>query len=436
MRYCLRHVVIILAVLLAVSLAGVSRAAGMLHPAVPTVALVKIQPGGKVEVTLIHDALAFALNDTSARISDAQMYAFLAAPAEEISEACEDGRKRLVIGLRLMADGQPVNLEISESPTLASINQWKIEHPTLRLPCKLEFILEGTLPPGTKSVTFRYPEILSDLVMLVERPGLETSDFPLAPAEVSNPIDVSMATAPAPAAIAPQAGAVQAAAAQAGAVQEPADATTPKVRSTDYAGAVSGFWSYIKFGFRHIIPKGADHALFVLGLFLLSPRIKPVLWQITAFTVAHTLTLALTTLHIIGMPSSIVEPIIALSIAFIGIENLLTTKVHPWRPAIAFIFGLVHGMGVASAFDEVGFTPGHLISSLAAFTIGVEAGHLAVLAAAFALLAWTRDKKWYRARVAIPISVVISIAALFWTVQRVMPEGPGEAVSVRPVSEH
>ncbi|MFT3685704.1 MAG: HupE/UreJ family protein [Phycisphaerales bacterium] len=150
-----------------------------------------------------------------------------------------------------------------------------------------------------------------------------------------------------------------------------------------------------------------------------SARAKPVLWQITAFTVAHTVTLTLTTLHVIGLPSSIVEPTIALSVAFIGFENLCTTKVHRWRHAVAFLFGLVHGMGVATAFDEVGFAPGKLVPSLAAFTVGVEGGHVAVLIAAFALLGWSRDKPWYRNRVAIPLSCLISIVALYWMVQRV-----------------
>ncbi len=110
---------------------------------------------------------------------------------------------------------------------------------------------------------------------------------------------------------------------------------------------------------RPWLPQGLDHCLFVLGLFLLIPKFKPVLWQISpAFTVAHThSTLTLTSLHIIGLSSRIVEPTIAASIAVIGIENLVTKEIHPWRPAIAFLFGLVHGMGVATAFNDAGFPP-------------------------------------------------------------------------------
>jgi hypothetical protein len=109
---------------------------------------------------------------------------------------------------------------------------------------------------------------------------------------------------------------------------------------------------------------------------------------------------------------------IAASIAFIAVENLLTTKVNKWRYLVAFIFGLMHGMGVATVFNEAGFPPGQLVPSLAAFTVGVEAGHIVVLVVAFVALGWTRNKKWYRQRVAIPLSLIIAAIALYWMLQR------------------
>src|SRR6185295_8754589 len=141
-------------------------------------------------------------------------------------------------------------------------------------------------------------------------------------------------------------------------------------------------WRYVILGFTHIIPQGADHALFVLGLFLLTPRVKALLWQITAFTIAHSLTLTLATFHLLKLPSIVIEPTIAASIAFIAVENLATTKVHAWRPVVAFVFGLVHGMGFASALSEVGLPTGQLVAALVAFNVGVECGHVTVLAAA------------------------------------------------------
>lgn len=386
------------------------------HPPLPTVGLVKvtapqsIQPP-TVTVTIIHDALAFALNDTSKAVGDQAMHALLNAPDDELRAAFDDGLARMKVGLRLEADGKTLPFEVTDAPSVTSVKQWLADHPDRRLPCKLDFVVRATLPPGTKAITCRFPEILSDVLVIIERPDQENAEFPLAPAETSPPLDVSAATARS----SPGSGGAGEGDRRFGRADEGVSSSAP---SPDI-GPLALSWRYIEFGFRHIIPDGPDHALFVLGLFLLSPRIKPVLWQITAFTIAHTVTLTLTTLHIIGLPSSIVEPTIALSIAFIGIENLITTKVHPWRPAVAFLFGLVHGMGVATAFNEVGFPPGRLVPSLAAFTVGVEGGHLAVLAAAFLLLAWSRDKPWYRKRVAIPLSCLISVTALFWAVQRI-----------------
>src|SRR6185295_17576059 len=117
--------------------------------------------------------------------------------------------------------------------------------------------------------------------------------------------------------------------------------------------------------------------------------------------------LTLATLHLVTIPGSIVEPTIALTIAFIGIENLFARKVHGWRPAVAFIFGLVHGLGFASGLMEIGLPTGQLAAGLVAFNVGVEGGHLTVLAAAFLVLGWWRNKPWYRKRVAIPISSLI-----------------------------
>jgi hypothetical protein len=178
-------------------------------------------------------------------------------------------------------------------------------------------------------------------------------------------------------------------------------------------------WRYVALGFTHIVPRGLDHALFVLGLFLLSPRFKSLLWPVTAFTIAHSTTLTLTTFHLVRLPAAVVEPAIAATIAFVAVENLVTDKVHPWRVAVAFIFGLVHGMGFASALSDIGLPTGQLVAGLVAFNVGVEGGHLAVLACAAVLLGWSRNKPWYRKRVAIPLSVAITLVALAWVVQRI-----------------
>ena len=113
-------------------------------------------------------------------------------------------------------------------------------------------------------------------------------------------------------------------------------------------------FTYLKLGYQHIIPLGIDHILFVTSIFLLNPNLKKVIWQATAFTIAHSITLALAMYGIIKPPSSIVEPVIALSIVLVAMENLITDKLHPWRVAIIFCFGMVHGMGFASALVGLG----------------------------------------------------------------------------------
>ena len=183
--------------------------------------------------------------------------------------------------------------------------------------------------------------------------------------------------------------------------------------------ATQVFLDYIGIGFTHIVPKGLDHILFVVGLFLLSPRLKPLLIQITSFTLAHSVTLALAMLGIISVPASIVEPLIAASIVFIAVENLVTNKLSPWRPFVVFGFGLLHGLGFAGVLTEIGLSPAHFASGLIGFNVGVEAGQLAVVAGCYALLgAWFSDKSWYRARVTIPMSLAISGIAIWWFVER------------------
>ncbi len=151
----------------------------------------------------------------------------------------------------------------------------------------------------------------------------------------------------------------------------------------DQASGWKTFFDYIPVGFDHIVPKGLDHILFVLGLFFLSTRMSALLWQISAFTLAHTITLALAALGYVNIPGSIVEPLIALSIVYVAVENLYTDGLSPWRPFVIFGFGLLHGLGFASVLAEFGLPAGSFIPALIGFNIGVEVGQLAVVAVAY-----------------------------------------------------
>jgi hypothetical protein len=179
-------------------------------------------------------------------------------------------------------------------------------------------------------------------------------------------------------------------------------------------------WYYMKLGFQHIIPRGPDHILFVISLCLLSTKISTILWQASAFTVAHTITLALSMKNIIVAPPDLVEPIIALSICFVAVENLLITKLKAWRVIIVFLFGLIHGMGFASALNEIGLPRNKFYTSVFSFNVGVELGQITIIAIVFALLIYRFGKKeWYRKYIVYPLSAIIAIIAFWWTVQRV-----------------
>jgi hydrogenase/urease accessory protein HupE len=183
----------------------------------------------------------------------------------------------------------------------------------------------------------------------------------------------------------------------------------------------SVFVDYSRAGFDHILPKGLDHILFILGIFLLSIKLKPLLWQVTMFTIAHSITLSLAMLEIFSLPAHIVEPLIALSIAFIGIENIVSKTMKPSRLFIVFAFGLLHGMGFASMLADFGMPNNAFATALISFNIGVEFGQLTIIALAFLLVGyWFRKKPWYRNIIVIPASLLISITGLYWTYDRIV----------------
>ena len=159
----------------------------------------------------------------------------------------------------------------------------------------------------------------------------------------------------------------------------------------------------------------------MLGIFLLTTKLKPILVQVTAFTIAHSVTLGLTMYGIVSLPSRVVEPLIALSVAYVAIENIMTSKLTPWRPAVVFGFGLLHGMGFAGVLTELHLPRAEIIPALISFNVGIELAQLTVIAAAFfAVAVWYRDKWWYRARFVMPASALIAATGLFWTVQRII----------------
>jgi hypothetical protein len=177
---------------------------------------------------------------------------------------------------------------------------------------------------------------------------------------------------------------------------------------------------YLWLGYTHILPKGLDHILFVLGIFLLSPRLKTMLLQVTAFTIAHSITLGLSMYGIVSLPSRIVEPLIALSIAYVAIENVATRELKPWRLALVFMFGLLHGLGFAGVLRELGLPRGEFLTALLTFNAGVELGQLTIITAAWLAVGAFVTRTWYRRAIAIPASCGIAAIGIYWTVTRVL----------------
>lgn len=243
-----------------------------------------------------------------------------------------------------------------------------------------EVTLEGRLPPGTDMVLWSFDPAFGDSVIRLRREG---------EAELFHSQFIS------------------------GRASAPIYLVPGAERSV-----ASVFAEYLRLGFIHIIPRGLDHILFVVGLFLLSTRPSVLMWQTSAFTVAHTITLALGSLGVVHLPPTIVEPLIALSIVYVAVENVMTTRLTAWRPVLIFGFGLLHGLGFASVLGDIGLTTGHFVTGLVAFNIGVELGQLSVIAVCLVGVGWAMRHPIYRQAVIIPGSIAIALIAAFWAVER------------------
>ncbi len=180
------------------------------------------------------------------------------------------------------------------------------------------------------------------------------------------------------------------------------------------------FWKYTLIGIEHIIPLGFDHILFITCVFFLNPSLKKVILQASMFTLAHSITLGLAMYGVIKPPANIVEPLIAVSIVCLAVENVVSDRVRPWRLAMVFIFGMIHGMGFAGALSQLGMPHYAFGVALISFNVGVEIGQLSIILLLYFLVSLPFSKmQYYHNRIVIPISVIIALVACYWTVQRV-----------------
>ena len=201
---------------------------------------------------------------------------------------------------------------------------------------------------------------------------------------------------------------------QAGAKTNPININIDEVDYTNLI--ISAVWS----GILHIIPYGFDHILFVLGLFFFSYKIKPLLIQVTTFTVAHSITLILGSLGYVSISSSIIESFIAASIIWIGVENLFRRNMNFSRTSVIFCFGLLHGLGFATMFKQIGLEGSDYFLNLLSFNIGIEIGQIATLLPLIFLIPIFNRISWYRMLIAIPASVIIALFGANMFIDRVL----------------
>ena len=339
-----------------------------------TEATLALRPGGAFAVDVACDLDALALGVDAAADSAALAARIDAmSPAERedlVSRLAELLKRRL----RVRFDGEPVPFTVS-LPDRGGARAPGAAPTALGLVARLE----GRVPEGAKTVSFfasrAFPPVRLTVVGTDGRPR---------PVEVLERGDTSAAM--------------------------PLEGGAPPA-----PGVAARF---VRLGFSHILPEGLDHVLFVLGLALLTSRLRPLLAQITAFTLAHTVTLGLAVYGVVSLPSRVVEPLIAASIVYVAVENLFRARASWVRLAVVFAFGLLHGLGFAGALSELGWPSGRKLLALVSFNVGVELGQLLVIALALLALSASNRLGLPRRRLEQALSLAIAVVGLVWTVQR------------------
>jgi HupE / UreJ protein len=357
------------------------------------VAEVTIAADGKFTLDLTFDLPPFVLDVPPLAATDDAMNTWLGEPTNALTASLNAAQKRFQKGFLVATDQGTNRVDKVVFPTVADLQRYEESVDIVQLPVMLKLSAEGHLPPGARSVSFQFPVVMDGVVIAINRPGQESATLVASAGEFTTPVPIRLVSVAA----------------------KPSSAK-PVAEPTRWLVARQ----YLVLGYEHILPEGTDHILFVLGLFLLSCRVKPLLWQVTAFTVAHSITLGLAMYGVIRLPSSVVEPLIAASIAFVAVENICTPELKPWRPVVVFCFGLIHGLGFSSVLLELGLPRQDFATALVTFNGGVELGQLTVITAAFCAVGWWRKKTWYRRAIVIPASALIAATGLFWTVQRIL----------------
>lgn len=301
--------------------------------------------------------------------------------ADDLTVAFRSFHDRLLNGVQLAIDGKAVPLQI------ATVD---IPPPGYtKVPRASVIYLEGHIPRDALALTWYYPLAFGDQAVRVRQVNEETNQWHWSAHQW---------------------------------IRE--DRPTDPFSLTEIFGQPSQIKvmnTYVEAGFFHIVPRGWDHMLFIMGIFLMTLKLKPLIWQATMFTLAHSMTLTAGVFEWIRLPVAIVEPLIALSIAYVAIENLFLKRMSRFRLPVVFAFGLLHGLGFASMLTDFGLPEGAYIQALLWFNVGVEFGQLAVLFAGYFVLSiWFSRESTFRRWVTLPGSVIIGWIGVSWCYDRIL----------------
>jgi hypothetical protein len=353
------------------------------HPLPPARALLEFPQGTSYRLTITCDVAALVMQMPQGHIGEAGAKELSELPDREVQAWIADAARAMTANLTLSFAGHDSHPTEVQFPDPAHLR--RSARPHLLEERTETIIVHGSLPDDVRTFRITFPVDLGTVLLTVRANGSAPFVTSLGPGETSPSLSLSA--------------------------------------EVDSAGASpwsQRVWiSYVLLGLQHIL-EGPDHVLFVFGLFLLSPRVWPLLGQVTAFTLAHSLTLGLSACGVWSLPSRVVEAITAPSIVAIAAEHMLTSRLHPWRLVLVFAFGLLHGLGFAGALGETGLPSGQRFAALAAFSIGVEAGQLGVLVAAFLMIGWCRERTWYRPRIVVPAACLLALVGLYWTAERIL----------------
>jgi hydrogenase/urease accessory protein HupE len=350
------------------------------HEIRPTIATVDLSESGRFTLTLSANLEALMAGigsehkDTNDAPGAAEYNALRALPDADLRAQFEQFVPKLMKQLQPAFDGQPVPTRVETIAIPSNVNAALARISSIKL--------SGDIPNGARAFRWTFPIELGGSVLRVKRAG-------------SDELETDW-------------------------VKAGATSTDIPIVGGQARSWITTFIDYVRLGFTHILPLGIDHILFILGLFLLSTKLQPLLVQITAFTIAHSFTLALGLYGLVEVPAKIVEPLIALSIVFVAVENLFTSRLTKWRPFVIFGFGLLHGLGFAGILQELGLPRDQYLVGLVGFNVGVELGQLAVIALAWLVSSfWFQSRPWYRTRLVLPASAAIAAVGLFWTIERI-----------------